>query len=341
MQIIRNKPDPRPPEATMMSTMLDRRLFLSSVTALAGAALLVPGPAAAARLRCVATTAIIGDALRSAVGEAVDLRVLMGEGVDPHSYQATRSDIAALASADIVVWHGLHLEAQFERLMGDLARRRPVVALAQALAPARLIANPDFADRYDPHVWMDPALWKEMLTLAAGTLSPRLPGGAPALADRLSAALAEVDALDAYARRVLGAVEPGRRVLVTAHDAFAYFGRAFGFEVAGIQGISTDSEAGLADVARIVDLVVSRRVPAVFVESSVPERNVRAIVEGAAAKGHAVRIGATLFSDALGPAGTYEGTWLGMMDHNVTAIARALGGGGDGRGRLGRLAAAL
>lgn len=284
----------------------------------------------------VATTGMIADTARALGGEGVEVRALMGPGVDPHAYRQTRSDIAAMVNADLTLWHGLYLEAQMEGFLADLAVRSPVVAVAEALPEGRLLANADYPDRFDPHVWMDPELWVDVsasIGEALAALDPSLP-----LAESLPAYQEELRALSAYADEVLATVPEGSRVLVTAHDAFNYFGERWGFDVQGIQGISTESEAGVARVEELVDLLVERDVRAVFVESSVSDRGLRALIEGAAAQGHEVVIGGQLYSDAMGPDGTYEGTYLGMIDHNVTTIARALGGTAPEGGRLGRLA---
>jgi manganese/zinc/iron transport system substrate-binding protein len=185
---------------------------------------------------------------------------------------------------------------------------------------------------------MDVRNWIAAAGVVRDRLTARDPAGAAAYAANAARHVADLEALDAYARRVLAAIPEASRVLVTAHDAFNYLGRAYGLEVRGIQGISTESEAGLREIEALVDLLVARRVGAVFVESSVSDRNVRALVEGAAARGHKVVIGGELYSDALGAPATYEGTYVGMIDHNVTTIARALGGEAPAAGRLGRLA---
>lgn len=309
------------------------------VLGMMSAAAALPGLAWAADApRVVATTGMIADTARR-IG-AVEVQALMGPGLDPHSYRQTRSDIAALARADLVLWHGLNLEAQMQGFLEELSAKTRVVAVADALPTDRLIASTEYPDRFDPHVWMDPALW----TLVSQTIQQALDAAAP---DRAAAHAAEADsfraeiaALDAYSRQVLATVPEQARVLVTAHDAFGYFGRAYGFEVLGIQGISTESEAGLARIGELVDLLVDRQVAAVFVESSVSDRSIRALIEGAAAKGHEVAIGGELYSDAMGPDGSYEGTYIGMIDHNVTTIARALGGQAPELGMSGRLEAA-
>ena len=314
------------------------------LAALAGAAALTGLPRrarAAAPLSVVATTSMLGDVMLRVGGAGVDARALMGPGLDPHGFRATRSDIVAMARADLVAWHGLGLEAQLVPFMADLAARKPVVALGEAVPKDRLIPVAAHPGSHDPHVWMDPALWSFVAEAARDALAAARPEAAEAFAANAAAYAEDAARLDAYAREVLSTVPEAGRVLVTAHDAFSYFGRAYGFEVLGIQGISTESEAGLSRIRDLVDVLVSRRIGAVFVESSVSDRNMRALIEGAAAQGHQVQVGGELFSDAMGPAGSYEGSWVGMIDHNVTTIAAALGGRVPPRGMDGRLSAGL
>lgn len=309
------------------------------VLAVLAVAVLAFGASARERLRVVATTGMIADAAEAIGGDAVAVTALMGPGVDPHAYRQTRSDIVALARADLVLWHGLYLEAQMEDLLRDLAARpgARVVAVAETVPRELLIGHTDYADKFDPHLWMDPLLWTRVVGAVRDALIAAAPRQEDALRARADAYLAEIDRLAAYAAETLATAPAGRRVLVTAHDAFNYFGRSFDMEVLGIQGISTESEAGLRRIAELVDLLVERRVGAVFVESSVSDRNIRALIEGAAAKGHEVAIGGELFSDAMGEPGTYEGGYIGMIDHNVTVIANALGGSAPERGMQGRL----
>ena len=320
--------------ATFPSVSPSRRAVIGGVLA----ATFAPRLAAAAQLSVVATTGMIADAARRVGGDRVAVSGLMGPGVDPHAYRQTRSDVALMSRADLILWHGLRLEAQLERLFADLAARKPVVAVAEALDPALLLADEEYPEQFDPHVWMDPALWSRVVDAVRDALTAADPGGADVFAANAAAYRVEVAALGAYAAEALASVPERSRVLVTAHDAFGYFGSAFDFEVQGVQGISTVAEAGLRRIEELVALLVDRRIPAVFVETSVSERNVRALIEGAEARGWSVRIGAELFSDAMGPEGTYEGTWIGMIDHNVTAIARALGGAAPERGMRGLLA---
>lgn len=259
------------------------------------------------------------------IAEPLGIRSLMGSGTDPHLYKLTRSDAASLITASHLLHNGLGLEGKMLDAFKRLADAgRPVMAVAEAVpAPDRITAAPGYPDAHDPHIWMDPVLWERALNAAA----------------RFIGREADVDFSDlhAYARRILATIPEPARTMVTAHDAFRYFGRRYGLEVIGIQGLSTDSEAGLKRIEETVALVVARKVPAVFVESTVSGRNVRAIISGAAARGHKTIAAGPLFSDAMGPAGSYEGTYIGMIDHNVTIITRALGGIAPEGGMQGRL----
>lgn len=316
---------------------LSRRGFVALSAGFASAFAMPAALHAASDARIVATTGMIADAARAIFGGGV--QGLMGPGVDPHGYRQTRSDIAALVGADLVLWHGLRLEAQLMDLMETLQGRGEVVAVAEALDPANLLRDADYPDQPDPHIWMDPVLWQEAVGVVEAAILRVAPDRAEEIAANAAAYRAEIAAVQDYAVKVLATVPPEARVLVTAHDAFGYFGRAYGFEVEGLQGISTESEAGLARIRELVDLLVTRKIGAVFVESSVPDRAMRALIEGAAAQGHEVTIGGELFSDAMGAEGSYEGTYPGMIDHNVTTIARALGGEAPERGAFGKLAA--
>lgn len=297
---------------------------LGLVMALVLAALGVAGPAVAKKPVVVATIAQIGQPLAEIAGGCADVSALLGEGVDPHLYQPTRADMKRLLAADLVLANGHNLEAGLKRALSALAERERVVYVAEAVAAERLLP---WSDKHsDPHVWMDPGLWRDALAAGVARVAALSPDCGAGMPKRAAAYFERLSALDAYAERALGSIPQETRLLVTAHDAFAYFGKRYGMELQGVQGISTESEAGLARVEGLVRLLVERRVPAVFVESSVSDRLVRALIEGAAAAGHTVRIGGTLYSDAMGPPGTYRGTLFGMLDHNVTTIVRALGG---------------
>lgn len=319
--------------------MYSRRQILTGLGAgVVGASLMAPRAwAAGGKLSVVATTGMIADTARRVGDDLVDVQALMGPGVDPHGYRQTRTDILAMAKADVVLWNGLFLEAQMEEVLGDIAKRTRVKAVAEVVPVEARVAHDDYADRYDPHVWMDPELWSVVVDDIRLALSEAAPDHAADFAQNAMAFKEELVALDAYSTKVLGSVPEEARVLVTAHDAFNYFGRAYGFEVIGIQGISTESEAGLNRMTELVDLLVDRKVGAVFVESSVSDRSVRALIEGAAAKNWTVRVGGELYSDAMGAPGTYEGTYIGMIDHNVSVISAGLGGEVPPRGMSGKL----
>ena len=310
---------------------LTRRILLAAATGLS-LALSASLALAQDRLTVVATTGMIADAAREVGGDLVEVRALMGPGVDPHAYRQTRTDIVAMAKADLVLWHGLYLEAQMEEFLLDLAGDANVTAVAEALPANLLIGHDDYDNRHDPHVWMNPNLWSRVVLTIRDALIETAPDHAATFRANADEHLAELAELAQYTTRVLASVPAESRVLLTAHDAFNYFGSAYGFEVMGIQGISTESEAGLKRISDLVEMLVARDIRAVFVESSVSDRNIRALIEGAAAQGHAVVIGGELFSDAMGEDGTYEGTYLGMIDHNATIISRALGGTAPERG---------
>ncbi|MEM9853756.1 MAG: zinc ABC transporter substrate-binding protein [Pseudomonadota bacterium] len=313
--------------------------FIAFAAAILALALTLAGQASQAkdRLSVVATTGMIADAAEIVGGDAVEVRALMGAGVDPHAYRQTRSDIVALANADLVVWNGLYLEAQMEDFLLELAETKPVVALTETLPENLLIGSEDYAGRFDPHVWMNPNLWSRVVIGMRDALIDVDPGNAAAYSANADAYLDTLADLARYTTDVLASVPAESRILLTSHDAFNYFGNAYGFEVVGIQGISTESEAGLQRISELVDLLITRDIRAVFVETSVSDRNIRALVEGARAAGHEVTIGGELFSDAMGEPGTYEGTYVGMIDANATTIARALGGDAPDTGMQGLL----
>lgn len=278
-------------------------------------------------LAITATTGMIGDVVRAVAAGRAEVTVIMGPGTDPHVYTPRRSDAATLASSDIIFYNGLHLEGRMGDLLGRLSARVPTHAVAEEVWEHRL----DDATREelgeDPHLWMDPALWAEVTTLVVEILGEFDPSHAAAYQENAATYRAELEALHEHAGRVLSTIPENRRHLITAHDAFGYLGHAFDLDVHGIQGISTSSEAGLQDLNRLVDFIVANGIPAVFIESTLPDRNVRALIEGAASRGHTVVIGGELYSDAMGPAGTPQGVYTGMIRHNVETIARALHGG--------------
>jgi manganese/zinc/iron transport system substrate-binding protein len=281
----------------------------------------------AAPLDIVATTGMVADIARHVAGDRATVVNIMGEGVDPHLYKPVASDVRRIMGADVVLYNGLKLEGR----MGDIfervaARGRFVRPVAAMVDESFLLEPADQPGHPDPHVWMDVGAWMAATEAVAIALCQADPEGCAAYRLHASEYIRELTELDGYVRSVMSTIPENQRVLVTAHDAFNYFGRAYGLEVMGIQGISTESEAGLADVSGLVNVLVERQIPAVFVESSVSDKYVRALVEGAAARGHAVVVGGELFSDAMGQPGTWEGTYIGMIDHNASTVARALGG---------------
>lgn len=279
------------------------------------------------RLKVVCTVGMVTDIAAQVAGDHADVTGMLGAGIDPHLFKPTRSDVQLLLGADVIFTNGLLLEGK----MTDSLKRAEgagmrVVAVTERIDEEYLLELDDLEGHVDPHVWMDPRAWMQAVEVVRDTLIEADAKNEQAYRDNARKAVDGIARVDAYAERVLKTVPESQRVLVTAHDAFNYFGRRYGFEVVGIQGISTESEAGVGDIERLVDLLVERQIGAVFVESTVPERNVRALIDGAAARGHTVVVGGSLFSDAMGDAGTYEGTYIGMIDHNVTTIARGLGG---------------
>lgn len=284
-----------------------------------------------------ATVGMVADIVRQVAGPRADVRGIIGEGVDPHLYKPTRGDVTLMIEGDVVFYSGLLLEGKMTDTLIRIGQDKPVYAVTELIDESYLLSPPGFAGHHDPHVWMDVSGWMKAVEAVAKALSDYDPAGAEGYQANAAAYLARLAELDTYARAIMATIPERQRVLVTAHDAFNYFGRAYGLEVLGIQGISTESEAGLEDINNLVDTLVEREIRAVFVESSVAEKNVRALIEGARSRGWVVTIGGSLYSDAMGPTGTYEGSYLGMIDHNATLIARSLGGQAPERGMLGLL----
>jgi manganese/zinc/iron transport system substrate-binding protein len=287
-------------------------------------------------IRVGATVGMVADIVREVAGDRAAVTNIIGSGVDPHVYSPTRSDVAVLLRSDILFYSGLLLEGQMTDILVKVSKKRPVYAVTERLQQDFLIHD-NTTNHHDPHVWMDVGGWIKAVAVVVDALTDFDPAHAGEYRERAAGYQAILQRLDNYASRAISSIPDNQRVLVTAHDAFNYMGRAYGIEVMGIQGLSTESEAGLKDINRLVDLLVNRGIPAVFVESSVSDKNVKALIEGAASRGHKVIIGGELFSDAMGAAGTYEGTYVGMIDHNVTIISRALGGNSPATGMQGKL----
>ena len=276
------------------------------------------------RLYVVTTTAHVGDAARRVGGDDVRVDSLMGPGTDPHLYLASIGDVDKLRRADVVLYNGLFLEAQLEDVLEQLAESKTVVPISAGIDRAELLPSANYADEFDPHIWFDVTLWMQAVAQVRDTLMAADPANAAAYEANAAAYLAELAELHAYVAEQAARVPPAQRVLVTAHDAFSYFGRAYGFEVRGLQGISTASEAGTADVQQLANFIAERQIPAIFIESSVPVRNVEAVQAAVRSRGFDVVIGGQLFSDALGDTGTPEGTYIGVVRYNIDTIVGAL-----------------
>jgi manganese/zinc/iron transport system substrate-binding protein len=301
-----------------------------AVTAGLASARSAAGEAAAAAntepVNVVATIAMAGDLAVNVGGDRVTVKNIMGEGIDPHLYKASPGDVRLLSDADVILYSGLHLEGRMADLIVKMAGRTTVVQVTDSIDEKLLREPPEFEGHFDPHVWFDVSLWSTASTRVRDALIAKDPTGKDTYtknAEDYAKLLAE---LHTYAKDTIATIPASNRVMVTAHDAFGYFGAAYGLEVLAIQGISTDSEASLQDINALVDTLVSRKVPAVFIESSVPRKTIDALVEGCKARGHAVTIGGELFSDAMGKPGTAEGTYVGMVVHNVETVTKALGG---------------
>ncbi|MGJ8636793.1 MAG: metal ABC transporter solute-binding protein, Zn/Mn family [Phycisphaerales bacterium] len=299
-------------------------------------------PQSVSKLTIVTTTGMITDPASRIAGDHARVSGLIGSGIDPHLYKPTRTDISKLSSADVVLYSGLMLEGRmtdaFVRIASSGVIVKPVTEL---ISEDALLSPPEFEGHHDPHLWMDPTAWSQAVEVITNTLMEADPHNAATYRIRADAYQTKLSSLDSYADHVLSSVPESQRILITAHDAFNYFGQRYNYQVVGIQGISTESEAGVRDIERIVNLIVENKVRAVFVETTVSDRNINALIAGAKARGHEVIIGGSLYSDAMGEPGTYEGTYIGMMDHNATTIARALGGKAPPKGMSGSLSEEL
>ncbi|MEZ6145145.1 MAG: zinc ABC transporter substrate-binding protein [Planctomycetaceae bacterium] len=290
------------------------------------------------RYSIVCTTGMVADIVTQVAGDRAEVTALMAEGVDPHLYVPTRSDVVRMQEADIIFYSGLRLEGAMQKTFETLSGNgRPVYAVTAEIPQNDLLAPPNFEGHPDPHVWNDVKLWSQAVAFVAARLEAYDTTNAEEYRANAEAYRQQLNALDTYVREVIGTIPEAQRYLVTAHDAFEYFSRSYGIPVESVQGITTESEAGVDDINRLVDLLVTKKVPAIFVESSVNAANIQAVINGAQSRGWKVKNGGTLFSDAMGAEGTYEGTYLGMIDHNATTITLALGGVAPNNGMQGKL----
>lgn len=277
------------------------------------------------KIEIVTTTSQIGDLVQNITGDTANVQFLMGTGIDPHMYHPTRQDVAKLLSADIVIYNGMNLEGKMENLLEEISQKKPSLSVAGILSLDKLNLLSD-SEAYDPHIWMDVNNWISAGDAITLFLSEKYPKNAKSYERNYKHYKGLLLGLNEYAEGIIETIPKEKRILVTAHDAFGYLGSAYGIAVMGIQGISTESEAGLTQIETLVDLLVTKEIPAVFIESSVSDHNIKAVIEGAKARGHIVELGGTLYSDAMGEKGTAESTYIGMMVYNLKTISKALGG---------------
>ncbi|HSH49954.1 MAG TPA: zinc ABC transporter substrate-binding protein [Halomonas sp.] len=296
----------------------------------AAAAGLLAGPLPAQSeepLRAVATVGMIGQVVEQLGDECVAVTTLMGPGVDPHLYRASARDVATFQKGEVIFYAGYSLEGQLGEVLAHLAETRPTVAVSEAgIDEEQLIYVEGGTYSIDPHLWMDVSLWSRILPAIVTTLSEARPECAADIAANAERYAEQMAALDEWIRGSIATIPESQRILVTAHDAFNYYGRAYGIEVAGIQGVSTETETGVADIRAMADVVVERGVPAVFIESTINPRTVQAVIDSAVRRGQPVRIGGQLYSDAMGEANSVDGTYLGMLYSNTRHIVEALDG---------------
>ena len=286
----------------------------------------------------VTTCGMVTDIVAVVAGERANVSGLMGEGVDPHMYKPTRNDQKTLLEADIVFYSGLMLEGRMgDTFIGIGRSGKPVFAVTEQIDESYLREPPEFAGHWDPHVWMDITAWSQCVDVVTEALSSYDMTHADEYRQRATDYQAQLREMDDYVRRTIATIPENQRWLVTAHDAFGYFSRAYKIPVKSAQGISTDSDSAVDDINQLVSFIVEKKISAIFVESSVNPKTITAIIEGCGQKRWDVRIGGKLFSDAMGAPGTYTGTYLGMMDHNATTIARALKGKAPATGKNGKL----
>ena len=283
-----------------------------------------PNDASGDKLRVVTTIGMITDIVKNVGGERVEVTGLMGPGVDPHLYKASAGDVQRLTSAQLIFYNGLHLESKMGDILAKMSGDTKTVAVTEAVDRSLLLTPPEFEGQYDPHLWFDVILWMKAVGKVRDTLSEFDSDNTLMYWSNAERYLAKLAELHEYVKAQAERVPSEQRVLVTAHDAFNYFGKAYGFEVRGLQGISTATEAGIADVQGLATFIAKRRIPAIFVESSVSTRSLKAVKAAVKSKGFDVEIGGELFSDAMGNEGTPEGTYIGMVRHNIDTIVTAL-----------------
>lgn len=277
------------------------------------------------KLNVVTTTSILTDLVRHIGGDAIDVAGLMGAGVDPHLYKASEGDVSRLSKADIIFYNGLHLEGKLVDVLENMKKQhKKTVALGDVLNKDELISSKLFASNYDPHVWFDIGFFKQFADKVTEVLAEANPENRELFSENNKRYQKELETLEIEIRDTIASLPEHQRILVTAHDAFNYFGKKYGFQVVGLQGISTATEAGVQDVRRLIDFIIEHKVKAIFIETSVPRKTIEALQAAVLSRKHQVEIGGSLYSDALGTPGTPEGTYTGMFRYNVKTIVNAL-----------------
>ena len=276
------------------------------------------------KLNVVVTTTMLTDLVKNIGGDFINLQGLMGAGVDPHLYKASEGDVSKLFKADVIFYNGLHLEGKLVSIFEKMEAQKTTVALGEFLAKDGLIGSDYFASNYDPHVWFNIQYFKEFSNKVAAVLSTKDPKNAERYRSNNQKFQQELDLLQTRVIEAIATLAPEKRILVTAHDAFNYFGKSYGFKVVGLQGLSTATEAGVQDVQQLSEYIIQNNVKAIFIESSVPRKTIEALQAAVLSKGHQVSIGGSLYSDALGDTGSVEGTYIGMFLYNVKTIVNAL-----------------
>jgi len=276
------------------------------------------------KLKVVVTTSMLTDLVKNIGADLIEIEGLMGPGVDPHLYKASEGDVSKLFNADVIFYNGLHLEGKLVAVFEKMETQKTTVALGEFLAKEGLIGSDYFASNYDPHVWFNIQYFKEFSDKVTSVLSEKDPKNAASFTANNLAFQQKLDLLHTAVVNTIATLAPEKRILVTAHDAFNYFGKAYGFKVVGLQGLSTATEAGVQDVQKLSEYIIANKVKAIFIESSVPRRTIEALQEAVLSKGHQVSIGGSLYSDALGDADSVEGTYVGMFLYNIKTIVNAL-----------------
>lgn len=272
----------------------------------------------------VCTTGMIGDMVKNLVGDSLNVVSLMGPGVDPHLYKATQGDISNLSAASVIVYNGLHLEGKMNNIFEKLSKSKTIIAVSDGLAKTDLINSSDFEGAQDPHIWFDVSLWSKAMVTVSSKLQKTFPKIRSYIQQNELMYKMQLQSLHQQCLEQTASIPDSQRIMVTAHDAFKYFGRAYKLEVRGLQGISTTAEFGLQDMSQLVQFVTDKKIKAIFVESSVPKKSIEAVIEGCEKRGHNVALGGELFSDAMGSANSPQGKYVGMVQHNLNTIVKAL-----------------